>query len=229
MTHILCFETATECCSVAISANTECLACEEVAEGHSHSEKVLELTGKCLDTAGLGFKDVDAICISGGPGSYTGLRIGTSTVKGLCYALSKPLIAVPTLEGIACGARAAYPGMELYCPMIDARRMEVFCAVYDAQGNILKECGSLIIGTDSFLEERMSHSILFCGNGAEKCNGLLSSERSICITTRASAKNLIPAAYSRWMQRHFEDTAYYEPFYLKEYVAAKPHVKGLHD
>ena len=150
MTRILCLETATETCSVALSNDAECIACEEVAEGHSHAEKILELADRCLKSANCDIASVDAVCVSSGPGSYTGLRIGVSTAKGICYALSKPLIAVPTLEGIANGACQHVPDADIICPMIDARRMEVYCAMYDPQGNPITECTNLIVDENSF-------------------------------------------------------------------------------
>jgi tRNA threonylcarbamoyladenosine biosynthesis protein TsaB len=227
MTHILCFETATECCSVALSADAECIACEELSEGYSHAEKILELTDSCLKKAGFGITSVDAVCVSSGPGSYTGLRIGTSTAKGICYALSKPLIAVPSLEGIACGARLTHPEAECYCPMIDARRMEVYCALYDAHGNLMAASDNKIIGADSFAEERNRYRILFCGNGAPKCTSVLQGTNTLFGHFRASARYLTIPAYLRWQQQQFEDTACFEPDYLKAYIAGKPHVKGL--
>ncbi|MBQ6668235.1 MAG: tRNA (adenosine(37)-N6)-threonylcarbamoyltransferase complex dimerization subunit type 1 TsaB [Bacteroidales bacterium] len=227
MTRILCLETATETCSVALSNDAECIACEEVAEGHSHAEKILELADRCLKSANCDIASVDAVCISSGPGSYTGLRIGVSTAKGICYALSKPLIAVPTLEGIANGACQHVPDADIICPMIDARRMEVYCALYDMQGNPMTECTNSIIGEDSFAEELRQHRILFCGNGAAKCRPILQGANSLFSSSGASARNLISPAYRRWQERQFEDVAYFEPFYLKSYIAGKPHVKGL--
>ena len=227
MTHILCLETATEICSAALSADAECIACEEVSEGHSHAEKLLELIGRCLQKGQCDIASVDAICVSSGPGSYTGLRIGVSTAKGLCYALSKPLIAVQTLEGIANGARQAFPDADRYCPMINARRMEVYCALYDPQGNQLTECTNIIVDENSFAEELQQQRILFCGNGAAKCEPVIRHGNALFHDIRCSARNLIPSAFRRWQQRQFEDVAYFEPFYLKAFIAGKPHVKGL--
>ena len=227
MIRILCLETATETCSAALSADAECIACEEVSEGHSQAEKLLELTDRCLQKGQCDIASVDAVCVSSGPGSYTGLRIGVSTAKGLCYALSKPLIAVPTLEGIANGARQAFPDADCYCPMIDARRMEVYCALYDPQGNPLTECTNLIIDENAFAAELQQQRILFCGNGAPKCEPLLQHPNALFRDIRCSARQLIPSAFRRWQQRQFEDVAYFEPFYLKAFLAGKPHVKGL--
>ena len=227
MTHILCLETATEICSVALSADNECIVCKEDTDGHSHAEKIMELTDSCLKEAGLRPQDLDAVCISGGPGSYTGLRIGTSTAKGLAYALHLPLLSVPSLEGIACGARQARPEGEVYCPMIDARRMEVYCALYDADGRLLRDCSNQIIETTSFAEILDKKRMVFCGNGAPKCKELLVHPNALFSGTLSSARFLIPSAFRRFQQQQFEDVAYFEPFYLKEFVAGKPHVKGL--
>ena len=229
MTHILCLETATEICSAALSADGECIACHEEAEGNSHAEKIMELTDRCLKNAGLAPENLDAVCISGGPGSYTGLRIGTSTAKGICYARAIPLIAVPSLEGIARGAITAMPDVDICCPMIDARRMEVYCALYDPHGNPLTEADSKIIDTTSFAEERKKYRIVFCGNGAAKCSEALQGENSLFSGTLSSARHLVQSAFRRWQLKQFENVAYYEPFYLKAFIAGKPHVKGLEE
>lgn len=227
MSHILCLETATEICSVALSDDAECLVCQEDASGNSHAEKIMELTDRCLKETGLQASDLDAVCVSSGPGSYTGLRIGTSTAKGMAYALQKPLLAVPSLEAIACGARQTLPDADLYCPMIDARRMEVYCALYDAQGNTVQECNNRIMDDASFAELYETKTMVFCGNGAPKCRELLKHPNCLFSGSHSSARYLIPAAFLRYRQRQFEDVAYFEPFYLKEFVAGKPHVKGL--
>lgn len=227
MTHILCMETATEICSVALSSDSECITCQEDAKGNSHAEKIMELTDRCLKEAGLQPGDLDAVCVSSGPGSYTGLRIGTSTAKGMAYALQKPLLAVPSLEGIACGARQTQAQGEVFCPMIDARRMEVYCALYDAEGKLLQDCNNRIIDAASFAEIYEKQRIVFCGNGAPKCRELLQHANCLFSGTLSSARHLIPPAFRRYQQQQFEDVAYFEPFYLKEFVAGKPHIKGL--
>ena len=228
MTHLLCIETATEICSVALSADGECLCCAEETEGYSHAEKIMLLVDQCLQQAGLETTAIDAVCISSGPGSYTGLRIGTSTAKGLCYALHIPLIAVSSLQGIAWGAIGQLQHHPLFCPMIDARRMEVYCALYDRQGNQVLEVHNEIV-TDGFLRNELAAStIVFCGNGAEKCKPLLSSNaHAVFSDSLSSARYLTRPAFEAWKQKRFEDTAYFEPFYLKEFRAGVPHVKGL--
>ena len=227
MTHILCLETATEICSVALSADGKCIVCKEDTDGHSHAEKIMALTDSCLKEAGLCPQELDAVCISSGPGSYTGLRIGTSTAKGLAYALQKPLLAVPSLEGIAYGARLQHPEGEVYCPMIDARRMEVYYALYNAAGEQMQDCINQIIEETTWTEIYERKRMVFCGNGAPKCKELLSHPNCLFSGTLSSARYLIPSAFRRYQQQQFEDVAYFEPFYLKEFVAGKPHVKGL--
>ncbi|MBO4281579.1 MAG: tRNA (adenosine(37)-N6)-threonylcarbamoyltransferase complex dimerization subunit type 1 TsaB [Bacteroidales bacterium] len=227
MTHLLCLETATEICSVALSEDDRCIACVEDPQGNSHAELLMPLIDQCLRQAGVGKRELDAVCISSGPGSYTGLRIGTSSAKGLCYALSIPLLAVPSLEGIACGAAMACPDADCFRPMIDARRMEVYTALYDAQGTLLRETESLIINSESFATERQGHTLVLCGNGAPKCRETLQGEGLRYSDTLSSARYLIPGAFRRWKAGQREDTAYFEPYYLKAFQAGKPHVKGL--
>lgn len=228
MTKILCLETATEICSVALAADGECLVCAEDTTGNSHAEKIMLLIEDCLRQSGLTMKDLNAVCISSGPGSYTGLRIGTSTAKGICYALQIPLIAVSSLQGIACGAAMQYPDQRLFCPMIDARRMEVYCGMYDSQGNILQEIRNEIVTEDSFAETLEKSTVVFCGNGAEKCRPLFASQpHALFADSLSSAGYLVPAAFRAWKEQKFEDTAYFEPFYLKAFKAGTPHVKGL--
>lgn len=228
MTHLICIETATEICSVALSADNNCLCCLEDMEGNSHAEKIMLLIDHCLQQSGIKIEELNAVCISSGPGSYTGLRIGTSTAKGICYALGIPLIAVSSLKGIACGAAKEYPEFQLFCPMIDARRMEVYCALYDPHGNTIQDIHNEIITESSFEKELANAPVIFCGNGAEKCKPLLSTNpNSVFARTLSSAKNLIAPAFQAWEAKQFENTAYFEPFYLKEFKAGAPHVKGL--
>ncbi len=228
MTHILCLETATEICSVALAADGKCLASAEDTTGNSHAEKIMLLIDECIKQGGISMENIDAVCISSGPGSYTGLRIGTSTAKGICYALQIPLIAVSSLQGIACGAALRNPEQKLFCPMIDARRMEVYCALYDEKGNTLQEISNEIVTENSFAETLEQSTVVFCGNGAEKCKPLFSSHpHAMFADSLSSSAHLIPAAFRAWQNKQFEDTAYFEPFYLKAFKAGTPHVKGL--
>ncbi len=176
---------------------------------------------------------IDGIVVSIGPGSYTGLRIGTSTAKGIAYSLGKPVITVSTLESIAYGAAAGWTTDGLpaphYVPMIDARRMEVFAAHYDAQLQQIEAPHPVIVGSDSFSALLNEHRVVFCGNGMPKCKALLTAHPNALFSEQPlSATSLLTPALKKWELRDFADTAYFEPFYLKEYIAAKPVVKGLH-
>lgn len=229
---LLLIETATEVCSVALSRGTEIIGIKENAEGLSHAKSLLPFIDTVLGDNNLTAKDLDGVVVSAGPGSYTGLRIGASTAKGIAYTAGIPLISVGTLFGIAASCLgqpdAAGQGSTLIAPMIDARRMEVFTAVFDGGLSTVEEVSAKIIDENSFhnyLEERI---VMFCGNGMPKCRDILSKHPNArFVEERVSAKNLLIPALSKWENGDFEDTAYFEPFYLKEYVAGKPVVKGL--
>ncbi len=228
MAVILCMETSTEMCSVAVSNGNQLLAMKENANGNSHAENLMPFIDHVLNEANLTIRQIDAVCFSEGPGSYTGLRIGLSTAKGLCYALEKPLIALSTLQSMAWGARALFPDKSVYCPLIDARRMEVYCAVYDANLQLVDTIQNKIIDADSFKNLIEKESIVFCGNGVEKCKHVIIPNPNIMYATSTnSAAFMIELAYTKFLNQEFADLAYFEPFYLKEYIAGKPHVKGL--
>lgn len=228
MTHILCIETATEICSISISDNDRCLICREDDKGNSHAEKIMQLIDESLRESGLKPKDLDAICVSEGPGSYTGLRIGTSTAKGLCYALSIPLISVSSLKGIANAAIIKHSEGNLFCPMIDAKRMEVYCAFYDKFGKCVMKTGNVILTPESFKTSMEKGPVVFCGNGTAKCKEIIyRNPNAIFSSILSSAAYLISDAYNSWKNKKFENVAYFEPFYLKEFITAKSHVKGL--
>ena len=165
-----------------------------------------------------------------GPGSYTGLRIGVSTAKGLCYSLNIPFIAVPTLQIIAASAARNHPQQNSrYCALLDARRMEVFTALFDPHLNPLNECQSLIVDDNSFADELKAGPIVFCGNGAPKCQELLAKYPNAQFDfSPISASNMRLLALQKFENQQFEDVAYCEPMYGKAYIAAKPNVKGLH-
>lgn len=231
MPYILSIDTSTEICSVALSKGTEQVAFRETAEGRSHAKILLPFIEETLKEAAVVPEQLQAVAVSMGPGSYTGLRIGVSTAKGLCFSLGIPLIAVPTLQIMAAGTRKAVP-MEpemLLCPMLDARRMEVFVAMYNVDLQEVMPFGAKIIEEGSFAEALAEHKVLFCGNGAEKCREILSKNANACFDhTPISARNMVEIALQKFENQQFEDVAYCEPIYGKEYVAAKPNVKGLH-
>ena len=225
MSLILGIETSTKICSVAVSDGEKLLAIEEEGGEYSHSEKLTVFIQKVLGRAGLQLKDVDAVAVSKGPGSYTGLRIGVSVAKGLCYALDKPLIAVDTLQAMAKNV-AALPNQSktLFSPMIDARRMEVYTALYDSKNNSVTPITAKIIDENSFSEELTVQKIIFFGDGADKCAEVLDKNSNATFFDEGlpSAKFVNQIAFDKYQNQEFEDVAYFEPYYLKDFVATTP-------
>lgn len=216
MKLILSLETSTAVCSAALSLDGQLLECLEVSEGFSHAEKLTIFILDLLNHHQFLPKQLSAIAVSSGPGSYTGLRIGASVAKGLCYALDIPLIAVPTLEAMAFGAIQKFSGDYLYCPMIDARRMEVYCALYDRGLNILSPVEPKIVEADFF--QNVKGKILCFGDGAEKCKAVLDPERFAFADLLPSAVYVSAIANQKFTQSAFEDTSLFEPFYLKNFI-----------
>ncbi len=235
MPLILYIETATQVCSVALSNGLEILSLAETHLANSHSSLIAPYIEKVCKDVSVDYKSLDAVCVSKGPGSYTGLRIGVSAAKGLCYALQKPLLSVSTLESMAQSflqSNHYLPwGSEsnvLLCPMIDARRMEVYSALYDASLNERCAVDAVIINTDSFAEYLSNHKILFFGDGASKCKEYIQHTNAFFFDDfRPSATGMVSIAVDKFENKKFEDLAYFEPFYLKEFIAGKPKVKGL--
>lgn len=228
MATLLLLESATTVCSVAVSRNGVLLALKEQSGEYAHAENLSYFVESCLQESAVGLHELDAIVISKGPGSYTGLRIGVSTAKGFCYSLNIPLIAISTLEQMAHGAISLHPEIKsetnaLLCPMIDARRMEVYSALFTTDGSIQSEIAANIIDSDSFQAERHDHRLYFFGDGAEKCKiSLAPSDTCVYFNdVFPSAKNMIELADKAFQEKRFEDLAYFEPFYLKEFVAGK--------
>lgn len=248
MSLILAIETATPVCSVALSKGNDILSLRETVSPNAHSSVLTRFIEEVFRETSFRYADPDAVAVSMGPGSYTGLRIGVASAKGLCYALDKPLIAVPTLKSMANGMRRAVrsgmrdretgsftPGTRnpepetLFCPMIDARRMEVFCAVYNAGLEEIRPADAVIVKENTFDDLLEEYHVIFAGNGAGKCREILSSRANTSFPGdfRASAKDMIPLALECFLSGRFENPAYFEPFYLKDFVAGKPKVKGL--
>ena len=228
---ILCLDTATDICSVALARAGEVIAYRENSDGNSHARILLPFVEEVLKEASVKPDELAAVAVSMGPGSYTGLRIGTSTAKGFCYALDIPIIAVPTLQIIAAGALANLPGEKdvTLCPMLDARRMEVFTAQYDRDLQPLNDVQAVIVDENTFAELLENHQTIFCGNGAAKCRPLYESQtNAIFDLTPVSARNMTGIALKKYTEKQWEDLAYFTPLYGKDYVAAKPTVKGLH-
>lgn len=230
MAKILLIETATPICSVAIAIDGIVTVIKESSEPNSHSAKLSVMIRDILETANIPYSELDAVCVSSGPGSYTGLRIGVSTAKGLCYALEKPLLAVGTLQNIAAGYMLLHPQYTGYiCPMIDARRMEVYSAIFDSNGNYIRQTNADIITENIYDQWLEQNNITFIGDGADKTRSILEGKNNVMFDTdfKISAKGMAQIAEKRYENKQFEDVAYFEPFYLKDFVAAKPSVKGL--
>jgi tRNA threonylcarbamoyladenosine biosynthesis protein TsaB len=225
MSIILGIETSTKICSVAVSDGEKLLALEEEGGDYSHSEKLTVFIQKVLVKTKLELKDIDAVAVSKGPGSYTGLRIGVSVAKGLCYALGKPLIAVDTLQAMAKNV-ASLNGESnaLYSPMIDARRMEVYTALYDGDNSSVTPIIAKIIDNNSFSKELTSQKIFFFGDGASKCAEILDQNESAKFVDEGlpSAEFINQIAFKKYKNEEFEDVAYFEPYYLKDFVATTP-------
>lgn len=216
MAKILNIETSTEICSVCISDNGQLLAFSESHEGYNHASNLTIFIQKCLKDAGLKMEELDAVALSQGPGSYTGLRIGVSVAKGICYALNKPMIAVSTLQALALASINEHEKEILYCPMIDARRMEVYTAIYDSNNKMVDHLQAKIIDADSFQNYfNEGKKILFSGNGAEKCKPIIISNNALYSSIKCSAKHLIPISEQQFKSEKFEDIAYFEPLYFK--------------
>lgn len=224
---ILQIETATVACSVALAKGGEVLGVKLINERNKHAEVITLFAEQLINDAGITYDDLDAIAISSGPGSYTGLRIGTSTAKGLCFALDKPLIAIETLQSMASGIISregyVYGGEVLLCPMIDARRMEVYTAVFTKDCDIVKPTAAEIIDGNSFSDLLSDQKILFFGDGAEKCKDVLSGNPNALFYDGFvnSAADLTIKAAAKYQNKEFEDVAYFEPYYLKDFIAGK--------
>lgn len=226
MAAILIIETSTEICSVALTQNGQVIDSIESGEGQNHARLTSVFAEQLLKRNNLTIKELAAVAVSRGPGSYTGLRIGVSTAKGICYAGNIPLIAVGTLEAMAkhvslnhsqYGIQETKP--TLYCPMIDARRMEVFSMLLDNNGQTIKPVTAEVID-ESFLSEEMKlHQVIFFGNGSEKCKNVIQGENAVFIgKVVASANHMAELAWQAYTKQQFEDVAYFEPFYLKDFV-----------
>lgn len=224
-TYILQIETSTSVCSVALVESGNVRQHESVDEPNVHASRLTLLIQALLDQENIGFKDLSAIAVSMGPGSYTGLRIGVSTAKGLCYALNVPLIAVNTLDSIYSGFRANEGislSYDLYVPMLDARRMEVYCAFFDNVGTLVNGTQALIIDETSFDQYIGDYPrICLFGPGADKLQGVFTADQGvdIIVGVQTSAVDLSQIAFAKYKAEEFEDVAYFEPYYLKDFVA----------
>ena len=224
MSVILSVETSTGICSVALHQNGRLLACQELFLEKSHSSLLAILISDILKQCDFLMDEISAFAVSMGPGSYTGLRIGASTVKGLSYGLDKPVIAVNTLEAMAYGCNRFNYDQALLCPMIDARRMEVYCLLMNHRLEIIEETHARIMDEHSFAGYLSDKKILFFGNGADKCREVLRHRQHAAFLEgiNPSAMHIGCIASQKFEQKIFEDVAYFEPFYLKDFKAGKP-------
>lgn len=226
MAILLHFDTSTKACSVALSKESKCLVSEfQLFEQYAHSESLNPMIMRIMAKAELKFNQIDGIVVGAGPGSYTGLRIGISAAKGFCYGLSIPLMAVSTLELMASVAKENL-NQEIenavFVPMLDARRMEVYSAVFDAKLNRVKNDKAIIV-EENFTQNIEGEKLIFFGDGMQKCKSILEKDsRSIFIENiYPDAKNLISIGESKFAKEEFEDLAYFEPEYLKEFDSHK--------
>ena len=221
MIRLLLIETSSSLCSVALSEGDRIVGLREQA-GRVHAAMTAPFIQELLDGQGLRVGDCDAVAVSMGPGSYTGLRVGASTAKGLCFAADIPLIAVGTLEALAWQARdegLLPPDARRIIPMQDARRMEVYTAAFSPDVTPLEPVSAQVIGPDSFAAERAEGGVLFIGDGVEKCRGTLQGPGVHFAPQPPRAASLLHPALLRYEKKQFEDVAYFEPFYLKDFVA----------
>ena len=223
---LLSLDTSTTVCSVALHQDGALLGCYELFTERTSSAMLTTLINDVVTQSGFALTQLDAIAVAKGPGSYTGLRIGVSTAKGLCFSLDKPLLSVNTLAAMAEQVRAFYPTVYTLCPMIDARRMEVYCAVYSAaDGRELQPTMAEIIDDQSFDKWLTRGPVVFFGDGAPKCRAVLGEYPNAVFPDKLivpSARTVGALATPTFADGRFEDVATFEPFYLKEFMTAKP-------
>lgn len=230
MAKIIIIESSTEVCSVAIANNGKIIGFKEELKGQNHAKLLTVFIQELLHEFRIETSEIDAVAVSQGPGSYTGLRIGVSIAKGICYANKIPIIALSTLEAmtreVIRNQDIFFPASarkRLFCPMMDARRMEVYTQLFDNQGNAINEISAQVITNDSFSSELSEHSIVFFGNGAMKCKDTIEHESAFFTRDiHASAAQMCDLANEKYTKKIFEDVAYFEPFYLKDFIATVP-------
>ena len=222
---ILSIDTSTACCSVALHQDGRLLGCYELFTERTSAAMLTSLIRDVVAQAGYQLAQLDAIAVAKGPGSYTGLRIAVSTAKGLCFALDKPLLAVNTLQAMAAQIQAFFPANFLLCPMIDARRMEVYCALYQFNGQEAQPTSAQIIDENSFDDWLERGPVVFFGDGAAKCEATLGGHPNALFP----GKNVVPSARTvgelataAFAEGLFEDIATFEPFYLKDFMTTQP-------
>jgi len=223
MSLILSLETSTHVCSVALHDAGKLISMREVHIPQSHASRLAPMIDEVRRDAGVELKQLAAVAVASGPGSYTGLRIGVSTAKALCYTLGISLVAVGTLDVMASEVASMHGGDVLLCPMIDARRMEVYCQVSTPTLEVVRAVEAKIIDGGSFADLLEKGRIVFFGDGAAKCNGVINHPNAVFvddIVPLASALGVL--AYARFLGGHAEDLVHFEPFYLKDFLIKKP-------
>lgn len=225
MALILNLETATKNCSVSISKNGKTIGLKEInTGGYSHAELLHPFIKEMLDESDYNLSDLDAVAVSKGPGSYTGLRIGVSAAKGICFGNEIPLISISTLESLASSQKGKDYTL---VPMLDARRMEVYASVFNSSLQEIRKTEAEIIDENSYSEYLQKGKVLFFGDGAEKCKDIIKHENSEFLDDLfPSAKDMGEIAELKFNKENFEDTAYFEPFYLKDFIATKSLKRG---
>lgn len=221
MARIILIETSGQLCSVALSDSGKCICSRESDTPRAHASLTAQYVKEVLDEAGISVPDCDAVCVSSGPGSYTGLRVGVSTAKGLCFAAGIPLISMCTLDILVAQARqeGLSQGCQSIVPVIDARRMEVYTAVYGADGKRRSEIQAEIIDSSSFAAELSEGGVLFTGDAAEKCSTVIKNPSARFVQAVPHAAMMALGAEEAFNAGKFENCAYFEPFYLKQFVA----------
>jgi len=223
VTYILQIETATTNCSVALSKNGKTIAVKEVNDGYSHAENIHVFIKDILVENKLKYTDLSAIAVSKGPGSFTGLRIGVSSAKGLCFALDIPLISIDTLQVLA---KQAQINEGVIISMVDARRMEAYTAVYDGNHEQLKPVSATVFDTHYFEDYLAKGKVTFIGNAVAKLQTVLQHDNAIFLAeTLPSANEMSALAFTKFQDKNFEDVAYFEPYYLKDFLVTPPKKK----
>jgi len=237
MSCFLCIDTATAVCSVVLTQNDKVLSIKESTEEKAHASNLGIFVEQVLNEAAISVNQLDAVAVSKGPGSYTGLRIGVSTAKGLCYGADIPLISVETLQIMSHGmCREALKTFTnnfsadsaLFCPMIDARRMEVYTALFDFTNQKINETTAMIVKEDSFDSILQNAQVVFAGNGADKCRAMLTHKNALFLDNYIhSALYMINIVQQAYHKSKFENLAYFEPYYLKDFIVTTPKRKVL--
>ena len=240
MAYLLHIETSTMVCSAGLSNDGEMIAYrEDKSASYAHSRRLSVFLGELFEEASIKPTDLSAVAVSQGPGSYTGLRIGVSSAKGLCYALDIPLIAVDTMLVLSVNALAHFSGQQilqkndhgetLLCPMIDARRMEVYYALFSPALKNARPTQAQVVDQQTFADLLKSNKVIFFGDGAVKCQTAITGPNAVFLEdVWPTASGMVAEAERLFHQGEFVDVAYFEPYYLKDFLAGTPKVKGLY-